>query len=164
MTKIVVLSDTHIPSQASELPTDVVNALRKADVCIHAGDFACKKAIDQIQSCVSKLIGVKGNMDDRGVTFPEKVVTTIEGVTIGIMHGQGAPQGLLEYISKSFAKDKGLDMIIFGHSHQPFNEVKNGIVYFNPGSSTDTVFAPVNTYGLIELDTKKIVSRKIIEL
>jgi len=164
MTKIVVLSDTHIPSQAPELPSGVLDALRKADVCIHAGDFSCKKAVDQINQYVPKLIGVKGNMDDRGVTFPEKVVITIEGVTIGIIHGQGSPQALLECIGKSFAKDKGMGLIIFGHSHKPCNENKNGIIYFNPGSPTDTVFALAKTYGLIELDAKKIISRKIIEL
>ncbi len=33
----------------------------------------------------------------------------------------------------------------------------DGIIYFNPGSSTDKVFAPYNSYGVLEIKDNKII-------
>ena len=58
---------------------------------------------------------------------------------------------------------KGVDAIIFGHSHEPVNMVKNGVLFFNPGSPTDKIFAKANSYGILEITDKKIEG-KILRL
>ena len=53
-------------------------------------------------------------------------------------------------------------MLVFGHSHQPMNEIKDGILHFNPGSPTDKIFAPFNSYGILEINDK--INGKIIKI
>ena len=56
---------------------------------------------------------------------------------------------------------KQVDVIIFGHSHIPCNERIDGVLFFNPGSPTDKIFAPYNSYGMIEITGKNINARII---
>ena len=60
--KIAVLSDTHVPFAAKELPKDVYKNLEHADAIIHAGDFQVASVIDTLQS-IAPFYGVCGNMD-----------------------------------------------------------------------------------------------------
>ena len=59
-------------------------------------------------------------------------------------------------------KDK-IDLFVFGHSHIAVDQEINGKIYFNPGSPTDTIFTPKRSYGIIEINGKKI-TRRIIYL
>ncbi len=163
MTKIVVISDTHISDPGQKLPARLVEELKTADLCIHAGDFVNASAARQIER-YTKLAGVRGNMDNGDVTFPLKTILTVEGVKIGVVHGQGAPNALPEYVAQQFSKEKNLCIIVFGHSHRPFNKKKKEVVLFNPGSPTDTSYTDVNSFGIIEIDRGEVVSCRIIEL
>jgi hypothetical protein len=68
----------------------------------------------------------------------------------------------MELVAQIFEKDK-VDIIVFGHSHNPVNETRDGILYFNPGSPTDKMFSPYNSYGIIEINENS-VEGKIIKL
>jgi hypothetical protein len=72
---------------------------------------------------------------------------------LGLIHGWGAPDGLVERIAEVFAKDKP-DLVIFGHSHQALMAEKDGCIYFNPGSLQEKFFAPYNSFGIIEIGDK----------
>ena len=91
--------------------------------------------------------------------FPATRVLEIGGFKIGVTHGDGAPQGIIERVSAKFT---GVDAIVFGHSHQPLNERRNGVLLFNPGSPTDRIFAPYNSVGLLEISDT--ISGQIIRL
>ena len=54
-----------------------------------------------------------------------------------------------------------MDCVIFGHSHQPFNETIDHVLYFNPGSPNDIISAPYCSYGILEVTDKKIVAKLI---
>ncbi|HTZ11350.1 MAG TPA: metallophosphoesterase family protein, partial [Candidatus Margulisiibacteriota bacterium] len=58
-----------------------------------------------------------------------------------------------------FFKDERADVIIFGHSHSPLNEKIGNTLYFNPGSATDKIFAPYNSYGVIEVNESGIKAK-----
>ncbi|MEM7828128.1 MAG: metallophosphoesterase family protein, partial [Candidatus Aenigmatarchaeota archaeon] len=45
-----------------------------------------------------------------------------------------------------------VNAIIFGHTHNPLNEEKEGIIFFNPGSPFDTIYAPFNSIGIIHIE------------
>ena len=94
---------------------------------------------------------VYGNMDssEAQTALPEKKIIRAGKFKIGLTHGSGAPNTLVERIGKEF---KDVDIIVFGHSHKPLNEKINGVLFFNPGSATDTVFAKKRTIGLLELN------------
>lgn len=160
--RIGVISDTHIPKMAKDIPKAVYNEFKNVDLILHAGDFVEADFLKKLKD-FKKTIGVYGNLDSSEVTniLKAKEIIEVGGFRIGLIHGWGAPEGLTERIRTEF-KDEKIDCIVFGHSHSPFNETKNGILFFNPGSPTDKIFAPYNSYGSLEI-TDKIVG-KIVKL
>ncbi|MBU1147516.1 MAG: metallophosphatase family protein, partial [Candidatus Omnitrophica bacterium] len=67
----------------------------------------------------------------------------------------GSPEKLKDIMKEEFLAKKP-DIIVFGHSHQPTNEYIDGVLFFNPGSPTETVIAPYRSYGVIEIDKGEI--------
>lgn len=158
--KIGVVSDTH----SLLIPPEAINALNKMDMIIHAGDFCTPRDVETF-SRLKDFKGVYGNMDGADVRklLPRREILKIDGVTIGIFHGEGPREGILDTVRNAF-KDRKLDVVVFGHSHQPFNKLIDGTLYFNPGSPNDMVRAPYRSYGILEIRsgtcTGKIVKLK----
>ena len=117
----------------------------------------------KLKNLCSNVVAVYGNMDSEKIktTLPEKEIISICGKKIGITHGCGSPSGLIDLLTKLFKNDN-LDVIIFGHSHSPINEKRGNILFFNPGSPTDKMFAPYNSYGILEINDE--VKGTIIKL
>ncbi|MFH1338684.1 MAG: metallophosphoesterase family protein [Candidatus Omnitrophota bacterium] len=161
--KIGVISDTHIPIQAKEIPANVLQSLKGIDMLIHAGDLVKLSVLETLKSICPNLKAVRGNMDASEVinTLPEKEIINAGKYRIGLTHGHGSPASLINTVSKMFENDK-VDIIIFGHSHFPVNEKRGKVLYFNPGSLTDTIFAPFNSYGFIEINDE--IKAKIIRI
>lgn len=161
--RIGVISDTHIPERAKELPETVIEGLKGVDMIVHAGDLTDTALIDKLRSLCPSLKIVRGNMD-RGqakIDLPEKELFKAGNYKIGLAHGYGPAHNLINMLQELFKQDKP-DIIIFGHSHAPCNEKKDGILFFNPGSPTDKVFAPYNSYGIIEINDK--IEAKVIRI
>jgi len=152
--KVLVLSDTHIPHRAKELPKEVLKEFEGVQAVIHAGDFTSFNFYLELKAMVPQLFAVRGNMDDDEIwdTLPETLVFELEGLRIGLYHGIGAPWGLEKKVMEKFGKENLLNLIIFGHSHRPLKKEENGIILFNPGSCTDTIFAPRKSYGILEIE------------
>ncbi len=157
--KIGVVSDTH----SLLIPPEVINALNKTDMIIHAGDFCTLQDVATF-SQLKDLKGVYGNMDGADVRkiLPRRETFKVDGVTIGIFHGEGPSEGILDTVRNAF-KDRKLDVVVFGHSHQPFNKLIDGTLYFNPGSPNDMVRAPYRSYGILETKAGKVTA-KIVKL
>ena len=151
--KIVVLSDTHIPERALDLPQKLYEDLKSADLILHAGDIASLDFYQQLKKKFAQLKAVQGNMDDAALkeVLPQKELIKADKVSLGLIHGWGSPSGLVDLVAQEFAKEKP-DIIIFGHSHQALTMEKDGILFFNPGSPTDKVFSARNTYGIIMIN------------
>jgi putative phosphoesterase len=176
--KIGVLSDTHLSNISGVLSSikhvlrnkrtladlrDLISHhFREVDLIIHAGDFVELAVLEMLQE-FAPVEAVQGNMDPAVIraTLPEQKILEFEGLTIGITHGNGGPQGILERV-KSIFRDKQVDAIVFGHTHHPINEKQEGILFFNPGSPTDRIFAPYNSLGI--LDVSERIEGKIIRL
>jgi len=157
--RIAVLSDTHIPINADDLPEKVYEGIKDVDMILHAGDLVELDVLDRL-SKFAPVRAVCGNMDsDKAyLKLPKKDIIKIGPVSLGLIHGWGPPLDLPEMVSREF---KGVDAMIFGHSHNPLSETKDGILFFNPGSPTDKVFAPYNSYGILEIEDKKITPKII---
>ncbi|MBP7217243.1 MAG: metallophosphoesterase family protein [Candidatus Omnitrophica bacterium] len=151
--KIGVISDTHMPDKTIPLPAKLIEDFKTVDMVIHAGDITSLATLESLKTICPHLKAVRGNMDDPEVRklYPEKDIIIIGKFRIGVAHGFGPPQGLLTYLEHAFQHDH-VHVIIFGHSHKAFNETRNGILFFNPGSPTDSVFAPYKSYGIIEIN------------
>ena len=155
--RIGVISDTHIPDQAQEIPSEILDAFKHVDMVIHCGDILSLEVLETLKKSCPQVKAVWGNMDPYEVRgkLPEKEIIEVEGQRIGVMHGFGHPKGLTELLANAFKDDK-VDLIAFGHSHNPVNIKVGGVIYFNPGSATDKVFADYNSYGIIEIEEGKI--------
>jgi putative phosphoesterase len=161
--KIGVIADTHIPDRAKDIPAQILEAFRDADMIIHAGDLVDLSVLDRLKAICKDIKVVWGNMDSYEVRkkLPEKEIIKIGNFKIGVMHGYGPPSQLIELLGGIF-KEENVNVIIFGHSHSAINEKRAGILYFNPGSATDKIFAPYNSYGIIEINDT--IKAKIIKI
>lgn len=154
--RIIVISDTHIPDRYPQLPARVENDMKNADLIVHAGDFTSLEFYEWLGSFGKKIKAVSGNMDNRDLAsrLDEKLIFHAGKFKIGLMHGFGKPDVLLANVKRSF--DSSLDLVIFGHSHNAFNEKIGKTIFFNPGSPTDKIFSSCNSYGKIDInDTVK---------
>lgn len=161
--KIGVISDTHIPEAAGELPKVIRERFKEMGMILHAGDLLDLSLLEELKSICRDVRAVSGNMDRQEVKekLPRKEIIKIGKFTIGLMHGWGNPKNLMD-LANSVFKNDGVDVIIFGHSHSPLNEKHGNILYFNPGSPTDKIFAPCNSFGIIEITDK--IEAKIIKI
>ncbi len=150
-----MISDTHIPEKADSLPQKLIAELKRCDMAIHAGDMVSMEVARTLKKICPIFKAVHGNMDYAEVRkdFPEKDIICVGKFKIGIKHGFGPPGQLLNLMEGVFKNDE-VDMVIFGHSHNPFNEKKGKILFFNPGSPTDDIFAPYKSFGIIEINDK----------
>ncbi|MFH1613022.1 MAG: metallophosphoesterase family protein [bacterium] len=162
MKKIGIISDTHIPITASCLPCEILKAFQNVDLILHCGDLVDIKVLEDLKK-LATVKAVAGNMDSQEVVsaLPQKEIIEIEKVKIGLIHGKGSPDNLIDYVNSQF--DNDIDIIVFGHSHQALSKKIKNKLYFNPGSPTDKRFAPYNSYGLIYIDSKEI-KEKIIKI
>jgi len=161
--KIGVISDTHVPERAIGLPSVVLEAFKHVDMVIHAGDLVDLGVLSELSKVCNKVIAVRGNMDEAGdhSRLPQKEIIRVNNYKIGVMHGWGHPNKLKDLLSDEFKNDD-VDVIIFGHSHIPLSEKIGRTLFFNPGSPTDKIFAPYNSYGIIEITDK--IEAKIVRI
>ncbi len=157
---IYVISDTHIPERASRLPGEFVEKVKKDDIILHAGDFTeievCRKLSD-----LATLYAVCGNMDHPEIRelLPAKRLLELFGFRIGLIHGSGSPFGLVERVPKEF--DDYLDVIVFGHSHSPYNLTQGNTLLFNPGSLAGNFPSWKKSYGILQVVEKRIYGKVV---
>lgn len=157
-TRIAVISDTHVGQRISAYPLDFLSRLRDFDVVIHAGDHSNLDALEELES-LEKYYAVRGNMDEITVSsrLENQIVFQIEGINIGLIHGWGQPIGLPGKIRKKFDKYNPIpDIIIFGHTHEPFDQDISGIRMLNPGAFSGNLFSRSGSYAILTIDDKDV--------
>ena len=163
---IGLLSDTHIPDRTTEFPEDVINDFkeRKVDFVFHLGDFTSSEAYQRLidEFGTDKVIAVRGNMDfDQELKnkIPERLEFEIFSHKVLLIHGMGGPNMIIRRLIKKLDLiNSDYDLVIFGHTHRPENEIKEGILFFNPGTTTpiDNKFTVVSSYGYLKIFRDKI--------
>lgn len=151
MALVGVISDTH-----GLLRPEAVEALRGVAHILHAGDVGAPEVLEELRK-LAPVTAVRGNVDTaawaRGI--PLNGAVEIEGVTIYMLHI------LSELDLKPEAA--GFGVVVYGHSHKPASEVKNGVLYFNPGSAGPRRFKLPATVGRLTLD-RGVVRGEIVSL
>ncbi|MFW6023037.1 MAG: metallophosphoesterase family protein [Halanaerobiaceae bacterium] len=156
--KIGVISDTHIPSKVKKIPEIVFEKFKNVDLIIHAGDIVNQSVLDKLDE-YAPVKAVCGNVDtyDLKNKLPERLRLELEGFKIGVIHGHNVRGHLMNKLSFVFPD---ADIIIFGHTHHPCNQLINGQLHFNPGSPTDRRMQKKHSIGIIELSDE--IHSKII--
>ena len=116
--RLLIISDTHIPARARDLPTQVWAEVDAADVVIHAGDWVSPRLLDQLEERSRRLVGVYGNNDgtELRARLPEIARVTLNGQRIAVIHETGGKKGREDRADRAFPDT---DLLIFGHSHIP---------------------------------------------
>lgn len=146
-----IISDTH-----GLLRPEAVRALQGCHHIIHAGDIGAPEIIPALNK-IAPVTAIRGNIDTEPWTtkFPPTEVVELDGVFLYVVHDVKAidlnPQAA------------GFAAVISGHSHQPKQEWKDGLLYFNPGSAGPRRFKLPISFGILEIAGNKIEGR-IIDL
>lgn len=132
---IGVISDTH-----GLLRPEAVHALRGSDHIIHAGDIGDPAILGEL-AVIAPVTAIRGNVDRDAWAkkIPRTEILEIGGVSIYVIHN------LQELDLKPEAA--GFAAVVYGHSHVPNQETKNGVLYFNPGSAGPKRFRLPVTLG-----------------
>ncbi|WP_241680707.1 metallophosphoesterase family protein [Pseudactinotalea suaedae] len=140
-----MLADTHVPARARVLPAQVWDRVESADLVIHAGDWVTAGLLDELVDRSRRLLACWGNNDgpELRARLPELAVATVAGVRIGVVHETGASTGRQARMRAAYPE---LDLLVFGHSHIPWDTEADGLRLLNPGSPTDRRRQPHCTF------------------
>ncbi|MBX0295383.1 metallophosphoesterase family protein [Haloarcula nitratireducens] len=136
---VALISDTHIPSRAAEIPAAFQERIEAADHVIHAGDFDSEGALANVRAMSARLTAVAGNMDPR-IGLPERATVELDGVTFVVTHGTGSHRGYEDRVAgivREEAEEADGDAVgVSGHTHEVLDTTHGGVRLLNPGSVT----------------------------
>ena len=151
---IGLISDTHIPDRARQLPQNVLDAFSDVDMIIHAGDLTSLDVIEKLET-VAPVMAVQGNMDRAcGISLPKARILEAEGLRIGVAHGEVYPRADTQQLVY-LAKELDVDILVTGHSHQPKIEKTDGVLLINPGSPVVPRLAD-RTVMILEVNNREV--------
>lgn len=150
MTRIGILSDTHLSQPLPWFIKRVKEAFQDCSIILHAGDLTDLSVLDVFKGKI--IHAVHGNMclNSSRQNLPTSKLITIEGYTIGLCHGAGARHNIEERMWDLFPT---VNCIVYGHSHIPVNHRVANTLFINPGSfqSTGRYGAP-GSYAILTID------------
>jgi uncharacterized protein len=144
--QLVITADTHVPKRARDLPPPLWAAIDAADVVLHAGDWVDASLLDALAARARRLVAVHGNNDgpELRARLPEVARVELDGLRVAVVHETG-PKTRRE--ERCAARFPDCDLLVFGHSHIPWDSVApGGLRLLNPGSPTDRRRQPDKTY------------------
>jgi hypothetical protein len=145
-TRLLLMSDTHVPGRRRRIPDALWRAIEVSDVVVHAGDWVGIELLDELEARARRLIGVVGNNDgpDLRARLPEVASAELGGVRLAVVHETGPAAGRERRCAARFPD---ADVLVFGHSHIPWDTVApGGLRLLNPGSPTDRRRQPTHTW------------------
>jgi putative phosphoesterase len=138
-TRVGIISDTH-----GYLDALAIKSLMGVDLIVHAGDIDTPEVFNVLQK-VAPVTAVRGNMD-RGPwsdKLPTTELITIDKTILFALHDVNRLD-----LDPAAA---GIHAVIYGHSHRPHLETKNGIVFINPGSASQPRHNHPPTVAIVSL-------------
>ena len=161
--KLAVIADTHMPRCAKALPRALIEGFESAhvDCILHLGDLTTPDVADMLRRYAPVDV-VAGNNDNEEVRrrFPRQKIIDVDGVRIGMVHGDARNKPALACAQAAFSGDE-VDVIAFGHSHKPYCEKHGGVWLLNPGSPTDKRTNPFFSFAIIEISHGRVTPKLI---
>ena len=153
-----LISDTHIPVRAKEIPREVFKVFENVDYIVHAGDLVALSVVDELEQLAPVLV-VYGNMDGPEVRgkLPKISSFRVFDWKIGVTHYPGARFGSGRL--REIAKTNGFDVLVFGHTHSSSIKWERDLLLVNPGSPTNPnpPFIVKPSVGLLRISKERIV-------
>ena len=144
--RIAVISDTH-----GLLRPEVIEIIKSCDVILHGGDIDTPEILEKL-SAHTQLYVVRGNNDGEWAeSLPLSLQFELDGIRFFMVHDK-----------KDIPKDlSATDVVVFGHSHQYYEEIKNGCLWLNPGSCGKRRFRLGVTMAVLEIEDKRLDVQRI---
>ncbi len=145
-----VISDTH-----GLLRPEALASLHGSDYIIHAGDVGDPAILDKLAE-IAPVTAVRGNVDHgaRAQKIPATNVLEVGEVSIYVLHS------IQELDVKPEAAK--FTAVVYGHSHVPTQDIKNGVLYFNPGSAGPRRFKLPVSVGELMIEDSKIKAKILV--
>lgn len=162
--RLVLISDTHIPARARDLPARLWADIEAADAVVHAGDWVHVDLVDELEARANRLIGCWGNNDGPELRsrMPERADVTLEGVRLTVVHETGTAAGRETRMANLYPDT---DVLVFGHSHIPWDTTAaGGLRLLNPGSPTDRRRQPFCTYMTAVIESGALGNVTLVQL
>jgi len=156
---VVVLADTHVRSGTrGRLTARTYEELACADLVLHCGDVVSLDFLEELGK-YAPVHAVLGN-NDIGLAelLPTEKVVDLDGVAVGMVHDAGPSRRRSERLRARFPS---CDVVVFGHSHIPVNEIVDGQLLFNPGSATQRRRQPHRTLGVLDIRDGSVAKHEI---
>ena len=163
---IGLVADTHLV-RPRPLPAPLVEGLASCDVIFHAGDISRLWVLDRLEA-IAPVYAVYGNNDDGDPALirmlPFERYFRCGPHRIGLIHGHHHA-GAARVTARQYVSDRmrGLvDWVVYGHSHRPVIEERDGLWMVNPGSPTQPRWAPRATWGTLQIGDE--VRARLVDL
>jgi putative phosphoesterase len=166
--RIGLISDTHVPQAASQLPDEVFKAFSSVDLILHAGDIYKKSVLDELEN-LAPVLAAEGDDDYsdtiRDKRVKEKHILQVEGKTIWLIHENpfnsyvmiSQPKSWESYTRQKWRNITKPDVIVFGHEHRTHTETIDDILMISPGSPTFLHYKQgLGTLGILEITHDRI--------
>jgi uncharacterized protein len=156
--RIGVISDTH-----GLLRPEAIAALRGADHLLHAGDIGGEEILATLRT-LAPLTAVAGNVDGfRCGEARETARVVLGGVRFYLTHILDRPRRPRPEV-ESELRHEPADVVVFGHSHLPHDELLSGVRFFNPASAGPRRFDYPVSVGLLEVRQGRVLRSEFIPL
>jgi putative phosphoesterase len=167
--EVGVLSDTH-----GLVRPEAIEALAGAEVILHAGDVGAREVLDAL-SALAPVFAVRGNVDGGWARLlPERRLLDLGGASVLLLHdralvgpdpfeGEGpkARRARRAVAVAGRPHAAGDRVIVFGHSHRPLAETRDGVLWFNPGSCGPRRFELPVSIGRLSIDDGRVRHRLV---
>jgi putative phosphoesterase len=153
---LAIVADTHMPKGSRRLPERCEELIGEAEAVIHAGDFTGVSVLEQLEAVCPRVHAVHGNVDEPALRdrLPETLEIDLGAARLALVHDAGAARGRLERLQARFA---AADAVVFGHSHLPLHEQRDGFQIYNPGSPTERRRAPQASMGVLTCSGRRLL-------
>ena len=130
MTRIGIISDTHVSEKRGKLNRSVFEHFRDVDLILHAGDITFQKVLDELSE-IAPVIAVKGNNDKVKLKSSEYV--DVHNFKLLLNHGTDFSNDYNKLYE--FGRNNCADIVVTGHTHKIHKEIVGDILLLNPGTA-----------------------------
>ena len=139
--KIGIISDTH-----GHVPNAVHDALAGADHILHAGDVGPMEVITELES-IAPVSAVRGNTD-YSIQLPQTHIQSFVSQKFLVHHIVDLP--VPSQLVRVAITDEQPNVVVFGHTHMPYNEHHDGVLFLNPGSASNPRGSSAPSVAIVE--------------
>ena len=157
ITKIGIVSDTHIPTRGQLIPPKLFKIFEEVQLILHAGDLVDEMVLDELRA-LAPVEAVAGNMDPGHlqIKLGKVKVIRVGDIPIGLVHGDfSGRRADLDRLVGIFKPVKPR-AVVFGHLHEPLVKKREGTLFFNPGSVIDPRRNSKPSCGLLSIKGEEV--------